>query len=211
MDQFSSVVKDDVSRIERLIHEILGYARYMEPKLGQENINEIVMGCILFLQVKAEQQGIHITHDLGDNLPHMLLDRQQIKQVLLNLFLNAMDAITAPGGRISVRTYVLNKPNQVCGCTLKLLTTGAASRQETSNTFLIPFTQPNTRVRSMRVRGSVWSLFTKLLSSTADTLKLRVKSGGEPRSLSVYPLTRRKLTLPRLKSILSGNEHTKQV
>jgi two-component system, NtrC family, sensor kinase len=112
MDQFSSVVKDDVSRIERLIHEILGYARYMEPKLGQENINEIVMGCILFLQVKAEQQGIHITHDLADTLPHMLLDRQQIKQVLLNLFLNAMDAITAPGGRISVRTYVLNKPNQ---------------------------------------------------------------------------------------------------
>ena len=112
MDEFSSVVKDDVLRIERLIHEILGYARYMEPKLGQENINEIVMGCILFLQVKAEQQGIRITHDLADNLPHMLLDRQQIKQVLLNLFLNAMDAITAPGGRISVRTYLLSKPNR---------------------------------------------------------------------------------------------------
>ena len=58
MDEFSSVVNDDVSRIERLIHEILGYARYMEPKLAEENINEIIMSCILFLEVKAERQGI---------------------------------------------------------------------------------------------------------------------------------------------------------
>jgi signal transduction histidine kinase len=42
----------------------------------------------------------------------MLLDRQQMKQVLLNLFLNAMDAITGPEGRISVKTYALNKPNR---------------------------------------------------------------------------------------------------
>jgi len=111
MDEFSAVVKDDVSRIERLIHEILGYARYMEPKFAEENINEIIMACILFLEVKAEQQGIHITHDLADNMPRLLLDRQQIKQVLLNLFLNAMDAITATDGHISIKTYVLNKPD----------------------------------------------------------------------------------------------------
>jgi signal transduction histidine kinase len=111
MDEFSSVVKDDVSRIERLIHEILGYARYMEPKFAQEHINDIVMACILFLQVKAEQQGIHLTHDLADDLPSMRLDRQQMKQVLLNLFLNAMDAIRGPQGRISIKTYLLNMPN----------------------------------------------------------------------------------------------------
>jgi signal transduction histidine kinase len=113
MDEFSSVVKDDVSRIERLIHEILGYARYMEPKFGEENINDIVMSCILFMQVKAEKEGIHISQDLADNLPTMRLDRQQIKQAFLNLFLNAMDAITAAGGRIHVTTRLLNKPN---GC-----------------------------------------------------------------------------------------------
>jgi signal transduction histidine kinase len=110
MDEFSAVVKDDVSRIERLIHEILGYARYMEPKFAQEDINDIVLACILFLQVKAEQQGIRITHELADNIPRMLLDRQQIKQVLLNLFLNAMEAITSADGHIHVKTSVMNAP-----------------------------------------------------------------------------------------------------
>jgi len=110
MDEFSSVVKDDVSRIERLIHEILGYARYMEPKFGEENINDIVASCVLFMQVKAEKEGIHIEQDLGDDLPRMRLDRQQIKQAILNLFLNALDAITGTGGTIRVTTRFLNKP-----------------------------------------------------------------------------------------------------
>jgi signal transduction histidine kinase len=110
MDEFGSVVKDDVSRIERLIHEILGYARYMEPKFGEEHINDIVMSCVLFMQVKAEKEGVHIAQDLADNLPRMRLDRQQIKQAILNLFLNALDAITATAGTIHVTTRLLNKP-----------------------------------------------------------------------------------------------------
>ena len=56
MDEFGSVVKDDVLRIERLIHEILGYSRYMEPKLGEEDINEIVMSCILFMRSRRNKR-----------------------------------------------------------------------------------------------------------------------------------------------------------
>ena len=124
MDEFSSVVKDDVSRIERLIHEILGYARYMEPKLAEENINDIIMSCILFVQVKAEQVGITIAHELADHLPRMLLDRQQIKQVVLNLLINAMDAITSGQGRITIRTHVLTKPEGGVWVQIKIADTG---------------------------------------------------------------------------------------
>jgi signal transduction histidine kinase len=139
MDEFSSVVKDDVSRIERLIHEILGYARYMEPKFAQEHINDIVMACILFLQVKAEQQGIHLTYDLADRLPSMLLDRQQMKQVLLNLFLNAMDAITGPEGRISVKTYALNKPNRGMWVHIEITDSGCGISPEDLDHIFDPF------------------------------------------------------------------------
>lgn len=109
MGEFSLVVQDDVSRIERLIEEILNYARYMEPKLSDEDLNEIVMSSLLFVEVQANQKGISITHDLAPNLPRMLLDRQQIRQVLMNLFLNAMDAITKAKGRIAVKTRLLTK------------------------------------------------------------------------------------------------------
>jgi signal transduction histidine kinase len=109
IDRFSEVVIEDVYRIERLIHEILDYARYREPKFVQEELNEIVASCLYFIEVKASSKVITIEKHLAPDLPSAMLDRQQIKQVLLNLFLNAMDAMNDRGGRLSVKTHRLNK------------------------------------------------------------------------------------------------------
>ncbi len=110
MEQFSQVVCEDVERIERLVHEILDYARYMTPKLTQESLNDVVSSCLYFIEVKASSKAITIQKELAPDLPFVKLDRQQIKQVLLNLFINAMEAIGGEqGGRLSVRTRKLVK------------------------------------------------------------------------------------------------------
>jgi signal transduction histidine kinase len=108
--EFSRIVLDDVYRIERLIEEILDYARYMEPKLTEEDVNDIVSSCLYFIEVKADSRGIKIEKELSPDLPRVMLDRQQIKQVLLNLFLNALDAMHEHGGVLRVRTRTLVKP-----------------------------------------------------------------------------------------------------
>ena len=109
IDRFSKVVIEDVYRIERLIHEILDYARYREPKFVQEDLNEIVASCLYFIEVKAHSKVITIKKHLAPDLPSAMLDRQQIKQVLLNLFLNSMDAMNDRGGCLSVTTHRLHK------------------------------------------------------------------------------------------------------
>ena len=102
-------------RIERLIQEILDYARYMEPKLTDEDFNDIVASCLYFIDVKADSHGIKIEKELASDLPRVMLDRQQIKQVLLNLLLNAMDSMAGSGGRLRVQTRKLVKPGgNVC-------------------------------------------------------------------------------------------------
>ena len=110
IQEFSKVVLDDVYRIERLIQEILDYARYMEPKLTDEDFNDIVASCLYFIDVKADSHGIKIEKELASDLPRVMLDRQQIKQVLLNLLLNAMDSMAGTGGRLRVQTRKLVKP-----------------------------------------------------------------------------------------------------
>ena len=110
IQEFSKVVLDDVYRIERLIQEILDYARYMEPKLTDEDFNDIVTSCLYFIDVKADSHGIKIEKELASDLPRVMLDRQQIKQVLLNLLLNAMDSMAGSGGRLRVQTRKLVKP-----------------------------------------------------------------------------------------------------
>jgi signal transduction histidine kinase len=107
---FSQVVHEDVLRIERLIQEILDYARYMEPKFSVENLNDIVSSCLYFVEVKAESKNIAVEKDFARALPGVMLDRQQIKQVLLNLFINALEAMGDRGGRLTVRTRPLHKP-----------------------------------------------------------------------------------------------------
>ena len=97
-------------RIERLIQEILDYARYMEPKLTDEDLNEIVTSCLYFIEVKADSKRIKIEKELASELPRVMLDRQQIKQVLLNLLPNAIDAMGDGGGRLLVRTHRITKP-----------------------------------------------------------------------------------------------------
>jgi signal transduction histidine kinase len=108
--QFSHVVLEDVHRIERLIQEILDYARYMEPKFAEEDLNEVVSSCLYFVEVKAESKGILIEKSLARGLPPIMVDRQQLKQVVLNLLLNALEAMGDLGGRLLVRTRRLVKP-----------------------------------------------------------------------------------------------------
>jgi signal transduction histidine kinase len=109
LEHFSKVVSEDVERIERLIQEILDYARYMEPRFMEEDLNDVAASCLYFMEVKAERQSITIEKYLASDLPRVMLDRQQIKQVLLNLFLNAMDAMADQGGQLTVKTHRLIK------------------------------------------------------------------------------------------------------
>jgi signal transduction histidine kinase len=104
MDSFSAQVVDDLARIERLIEEILDYARYMKPKFSTDSLNNIVSSCLQFIEVKADKLGITIEKHLAEDLPAMLVDRQQIKQVVMNLAMNAIDAMAKTGGHLTVTT-----------------------------------------------------------------------------------------------------------
>ncbi len=104
MDSFSVVAGDDLLRIERLIEEILDYTRYMKPKFSLNSINELVASSLHFIEIKANTLGIVIEKQLAEQLPLIMVDQQQIKQVLMNLALNAIDAMGGKGGHLIVTT-----------------------------------------------------------------------------------------------------------
>lgn len=107
--EFSQVVLGDVHRIERLIDEILGYARSIAPHLTEADINAVVSSCLYLLDAKARGRGITIQKELAPELPRVMLDEQQIKQALLNLFANALDAMGNHGGALLVKTHAVDR------------------------------------------------------------------------------------------------------
>ncbi len=121
---FSRIVLEDVYRIERLIQEILDYARYMEPTLTEEDLNEVISSCLYFIETKAASKRIKIEKELAPDLPRVMLDRQQMQQVLLNLLLNAIDAMGTQNGQLTVRTQRLTKPGNQMWAQIEIKDTG---------------------------------------------------------------------------------------
>jgi two-component system NtrC family sensor kinase len=96
-----------VERARKIIHQMLGYARKMEPRLEDVNVNEVVAQTVSFLQNMARLNDIRIDTELQADLPLIAGDQAKLQQVFLNLINNAMDAI-GKDGHVRVRTQNRN-------------------------------------------------------------------------------------------------------
>lgn len=108
-NSFSKVAREDIGRIERIIREVLDYSRYMEPIFTEEDLNEVIQTTLPFMIVEANKRGGRFLTEYQKDLPRIVIDRQQIKQVLLNLFINALDALPPSNGIIKVKTSQFNR------------------------------------------------------------------------------------------------------
>lgn len=103
-DGFMKIVRNDVDRISRLIQELLDYARFTSPKLKWEGLNPLVSSCLYVVRIRARSRGIEIEQHLNESLPPIQMDRQQLKQVVLNLLLIALDSMAGGTGKLYVST-----------------------------------------------------------------------------------------------------------
>jgi len=88
---------NQVDRLNGLLTDFFTYARPPKPRKKPTDIREIIAKVIPLLQSRAQNSSIVIDNRLGDNLPQVVLDPNQMQQVFLNLLLNALDAIPLQG------------------------------------------------------------------------------------------------------------------
>lgn len=91
---------NEVNRMERLLKSLLNYARPPLPHFDLVDMNRLIENCLNNVKVVAntrEDTGIHFKTDFAVDLPQTEADSSQIQQVLLNIYLNACDAIETEG------------------------------------------------------------------------------------------------------------------
>ncbi|MGD9040042.1 MAG: ATP-binding protein [Desulfobacteraceae bacterium] len=86
-----------LERIRKVVHNMLGYARRMEPRLEDVDINTTINQTIDLLENYARINNIDIQADLAPDLPIIASDQSKLQQVFLNLMSNAIDAIGKDG------------------------------------------------------------------------------------------------------------------
>ncbi len=90
-------IEDHVERARKVVHNMLGYARRMEPRLEDVDVNQTIQQTIDILENYARGNNIDIQADLSENVPIIAGDQSQLQQVVLNLINNAIDAIGKDG------------------------------------------------------------------------------------------------------------------
>ena len=97
-------IQKECRHLEDILNAFLKFARVGKLSLTPTDLNEVVSEFIEFFQPEAREHGIEISPHLSGDLPFVALDTSLMRQVLLNLALNAQQAMPS-GGLLELQTF----------------------------------------------------------------------------------------------------------
>jgi PAS domain S-box-containing protein len=101
------VVRREAGRAGQIVRNLLSFVRRSAPDRMSADLNQLVKATLDLRAFHLQQRDIRLVADLQPSALPVLVNREEIQQVVLNLLLNAEQAIlsTASSGTITVRTY----------------------------------------------------------------------------------------------------------
>ena len=107
VEDYVATILRECRRCQDIVTTLLTFSRQKTVSFAAVSLNAVVNDTLKLLRSHLKQRSqakITVRVDLSENLPMVHGDEHQIKQVMLNLLVNAMDAITGPG-RIIITTF----------------------------------------------------------------------------------------------------------
>jgi signal transduction histidine kinase len=105
------IIEAKIEHLNKIVEQILDFARTTEPKLAPVNLNELVDELGLLVRHKLANQNIKLIRDLQNNLPSVMGDAPQLEQAFLNLILNAAEAMP-DGGTLTIKSREIRLPRK---------------------------------------------------------------------------------------------------
>src|SRR3954454_20637144 len=102
---FSNLIGHEIDRIDSLVNQLLRFARPAKPQLEPMHVHQILEKSLLLVGHRLYQKDIKLTRSWDANVDTIRADSDQLEQVFLNFFLNAMDAMKQ-GGELNVSTEI---------------------------------------------------------------------------------------------------------
>ncbi|HDM78442.1 MAG TPA: PAS domain S-box protein [Deltaproteobacteria bacterium] len=129
------IIEKHVRNCKAIVEDLLNFARSTETKKIESNINELLRDVLKVMEHQFEMNGIEIIADLNEELPNMTIDPEKIKQVFMNILMNAKDAIQGRG-KITIKSDLNSRDNTVV---ITFSDTGCGIRSENLPHIFDPF------------------------------------------------------------------------
>ena len=170
-------------RCKEIVRGLLNFSRQTEPQKKLSDLNSVVRGALNLTQNQAHISHVAILEQLDSGLPQLLIDGDQIQQVVVNIIVNAIDAMPG-GGRLTVCTRSVADENSP-RVELEISDTGCGIPAENLERVFDPFftTKPAGKGTGLGLaiaygivaeHGGQISIYSELDHGTAVTVRLPV-------------------------------------
>lgn len=105
----AQIISAKMEHLNKIVEQILDFARTSEPHLAAVNLNQLVDELGLLVRHKLKNQNVELVQNLQTDLPLIMGEAAQLEQVFLNLILNASEAMPG-GGILSISSRSIRVP-----------------------------------------------------------------------------------------------------
>jgi signal transduction histidine kinase len=102
------LIKSEINRINNILEQFVKFAKFPEPRLVNNNINQVVKEVSDLISESAKDSGITLALSLDENIPVIKFDNWQFREVLINLTQNAVRAMK-DGGELALQTALVDE------------------------------------------------------------------------------------------------------
>src|SRR5689334_1135222 len=97
-------IRDQVAALDALTEEYLAFARFPRPQFEEDSVNDMVTAVAEFVRPLAGRQGVAVKVAIDPAVPSMEFDRTLLRQAVLNLLKNGLEAVSQGGGALTLTT-----------------------------------------------------------------------------------------------------------
>jgi signal transduction histidine kinase len=134
---YAGIVVAEVDRLERILRDVLTFSRESKLNMQYQGINSIIGDSMQSFSPVCDDQGIGVENEFDENLPDVLVDREQVRMALDNLISNAID-VMPDGGTLSLKTY-MKEQYGIPYVTIEVSDTGPGMNKEAMQLVFEPF------------------------------------------------------------------------
>jgi len=126
-------IVDNCLHAREVIRKLLTFARQAPPQAARVNLNQVVTDGLYFLESRCTKAGVEVVRRLDPNLPEITADPSQLHQALVNLVVNAVQAMPE-GGKLTIETRAAAD-----WVSLSVQDTGIGMSEEVQKNIFTPF------------------------------------------------------------------------